>query len=940
MKTLRFYVSAIFLMTFILTFSAYAAGEGADLPWPQFQHDMFHTNSSIFCGPNIQRTTTKFQEDIGAGFSSPVIDSSGVVYIGSTDGCIYALAPSGQSRCIYNIDSSIESSLAISHDATLYFGSVEGNLYAITPYGDLRWGPLRLGDSITASITVDPHGKVFVTAAEKAQDWLYCVSPEGDILWRYPIGNVTYSSPALDRFGNIYIGSSLGTVYALNSNGLLLWSYDTDDTIDSSPVIAQNGSILVTTTSALIALTNKGELKWTFIPTAIIWGAEEVSQFASSPALGPDGKIYAGGINGDLHCLEDKGDKAHVVWSVMLEESSLSHPVPPFILSPPVVDSCGTLYVRAQDISVSFLNPDEQATTRLVLYAISSSDGTIRGAVQVSPQIILDMLPLDFSTGMALGANRTLYISSANGILYGVGPEGPSFSLSGHINGEELQDMLVHIQGAEQRTIAVQDTGEYSFDFLLPGSYIVTPVKQGLRFEPPSQQARLWYADIDGVDFASQVAGPYFVTAQAHPSPVPNDGASSVLFSAEVTHLKGQQFIDSVYADLAPVNGSTEQSLHDDGTNGDVVAGDGIYSYAVVVDSQVPIGPKAIVTVATDVDGLSAQTVIELGIISMITSTVSITGTATQQHEIFNDIEGQRLDLSYYLPGALTETRVVASEASDEDMGVVLDIFKPSNSTGEPDFTDNIQSAITSLEFEDAEVGRWVYRVTNRSTVSRQYHIKTTTAGTGIVFGNVMDAETGELLDSVAVTTSVGGAGTTQEGYYLLLSPTGVFTISASDTEHVPASKSVTLMSGESVEVNMLLSPDLGEDTACLLETTCSHRRDVVALLRDFRDVFLQKTFSGRQYIKAYYQHAPEVAAIVKADAALQREIFNIVLELVPIIKTMLEGKPAVMPAPLSGQLKTCLQRIRAASSNSLKKSIDILMSDLDNALFLKKLYK
>jgi hypothetical protein len=65
-----------------------------------------------------------------------------------------------------------------------------------------------------------------------------------------------------------------------------------------------------------------------------------------------------------------------------------------------------------------------------------------------------------------------------------------------------------------------------------------------------------------------------------------NDGLLPVLITARVTHPDGIQNVASVSTNLSELGGKTEQALYDDGTHGDPIAGDGLYSYEIMLGPQ------------------------------------------------------------------------------------------------------------------------------------------------------------------------------------------------------------------------------------------------------------------------------------------------------------------------------------------------------------------
>lgn len=63
--------------------------------------------------------------------SSPAIDGDGTVYIGSSDGKLYAINADGALKWSFQTKDAIESSPAIGPDGTVYIGSNDNHLYAI-----------------------------------------------------------------------------------------------------------------------------------------------------------------------------------------------------------------------------------------------------------------------------------------------------------------------------------------------------------------------------------------------------------------------------------------------------------------------------------------------------------------------------------------------------------------------------------------------------------------------------------------------------------------------------------------------------------------------------------------------------------------------------------------------------------------------------------------
>src|SRR5262249_10767848 len=140
------------------------------------------------------------------------------VYIGTLGGSLYAVSSAGKYLWSYQAGMGIASSPAVGKDGTVYFGSWDYNVYAVKAV----W------------TRVYNHGV-----------WIWMWVP--NLVWTYNTGNTISSSPAIDVYGTVYIGSWNGNLYALDgATGNLKWYYATGGAITySSPAIDANGVVYV-----------------------------------------------------------------------------------------------------------------------------------------------------------------------------------------------------------------------------------------------------------------------------------------------------------------------------------------------------------------------------------------------------------------------------------------------------------------------------------------------------------------------------------------------------------------------------------------------------------------------------------------------------------------------------------------------------------------------
>ena len=187
-----------------------------------------------------------------------------IIYVGSTDGRLYAIRDDGAAGAILNSNfpyptgGAIRGTPAINPvSEDVYFGSDDGTIYALSRLGGDRWsftpGPIAAMVSSPA-VTID-GGIVYVGSTN---GHLYALNAvNGSQLWKYPdpgrtpgdpsrIGDVR-GAPVIMGDGAICFGSDDGHLYALNPNGTLRWNFPATGSpigaIRSNPVVDPSGIV-------------------------------------------------------------------------------------------------------------------------------------------------------------------------------------------------------------------------------------------------------------------------------------------------------------------------------------------------------------------------------------------------------------------------------------------------------------------------------------------------------------------------------------------------------------------------------------------------------------------------------------------------------------------------------------------------------------------------
>lgn len=329
----------------------------------------FHGNNArtgIYptAGPKILKGVKWQFKTGGTIVSSPAI-VDGVVYIGSSDGGLYAVdQKTGQQKWKTPTRGPIASSPAVA-DGLVFFLSYDGGLYCLDANtGARKWR--------------------FATTFERRFEAksLHGSSPSEQTV---PDGHdVFLSSPAVFN-GRVYFGSSDGNIYAVDEKiGVLHWKFETKGIVHASPAISGNTLYIGSWDSYLYALdTETGAEKWRFKTgeDPIIYN--QVG-FQSSPAV-VDGVVYVGCRDAHLYAIDAQSGKKK--WDYPTSKSWVN-------VTPAVVD--GSVYFATGD------------TRRF--QAVEAKTGRLRFTVPV--------FTVTFSSPAV--ADGVAYFGNLNGSLYAV----------------------------------------------------------------------------------------------------------------------------------------------------------------------------------------------------------------------------------------------------------------------------------------------------------------------------------------------------------------------------------------------------------------------------------------------------------------------------------------------------------------------------------------
>ena len=313
---------------------------------PMFRGGPDHLGVYDSPAPSLQALVWKFKTG-GRVISTPAV-AGGVVYVGSTDGSLYAVNQAdGTQRWKFESEGPIASSPAVS-DGLVYVASLDGNVYAVdAATGARRWsfatgGERRFtargihGAMPRTEMMPDPFD-VFLSSPTVAGGTVYIGSGDqqvyaldaatGAVRWSFATGgerrftargihgamprtemmpdpfDVFLSSPTVAG-GTVYIGSGDQQVYALDAaTGAVRWSFATGDVVHASPAVA-DGVVYIGSWDrnlyALDAATGRERWRYTTGNDTTIYNQIGI---ASSAAVA-GGMVFVGGRDGHFHAVD------------------------------------------------------------------------------------------------------------------------------------------------------------------------------------------------------------------------------------------------------------------------------------------------------------------------------------------------------------------------------------------------------------------------------------------------------------------------------------------------------------------------------------------------------------------------------------------------------------------------------------------------------------
>jgi outer membrane protein assembly factor BamB len=427
----------------LLAFVASTAPFTATAQTAMFRNGPDHLGVYDGPAPTLQTLAWKFKTT-GRVISSPLVVGD-VVYVGSTDGSLYAVnRGDGTQKWKFDSKGPISSSPAF-HNGLVFIASMDGLVYAIdAATGQSKWTFATKGERRFTAPGI--HGAIPRT--ERMPD---------------PF-DVFTSSPAVAN-GIVYIGSGDQHVYALDaSTGALRWSFATGDVVHASPAVSNGVVVIGSWDRNVYALdANNGREKWRYTTgnDTVIYNQIGI---ASSAAIA-NGVVFVGGRDGKFHSVDfatgavrwvHNNNGGWTIASPAVRNGIVYFPTSDGTRFKALDAATGDAKINLQNKAVSFSSPAIVGDVALYgtsdgyLNAVDLRDGTIKARFQTDgskengakytdaegrmqtrtmyPDRTLDGMMIGMRTMMTLGSvlsspvvsNGVVYFGSTDGHLYAV----------------------------------------------------------------------------------------------------------------------------------------------------------------------------------------------------------------------------------------------------------------------------------------------------------------------------------------------------------------------------------------------------------------------------------------------------------------------------------------------------------------------------------------
>ena len=290
------------------------------LSWPIYRGDA--NLSGVASGSLSEKIDLLWSFQTGDDIKSSPVVGYGLVYIGSTDGKIYALnAANGDSVWAFDGGDDIEAPPML-FDSTVYIGTLSGDMYALhAETGVKKWDFTADGEIYgSANIVTAPNGK---------DQWLifgsydfntYCLDAKtGELQWSYESDNYINGAPATNGEVTVFGGCDELLHIVSVTDGTKIGEVVAGSYIAGSPSLIDDKAYLGHYGEELMCIdVNEQKVDWRYNSSG------KAGSFFSTPAV-DDKHVVIGSRDKLVHCVDRK--TGHQLWTFKTRDDVDSSPV-------------------------------------------------------------------------------------------------------------------------------------------------------------------------------------------------------------------------------------------------------------------------------------------------------------------------------------------------------------------------------------------------------------------------------------------------------------------------------------------------------------------------------------------------------------------------------------------------------------------------------------
>ena len=290
----RLFFPSAFMLAAAMALGVAACNAATNGSWPIFRGDASLSGVSAESLPDKPRLLLSFKTE-GPVSSSAVVGQD-KAFIGSDDGCIYALDfATGQKVWAFKTAAAVEAPPLLA-GSNLYCGSTDGFLYAIDARTGKELWRFETGAKIAGSANAFQSAQGLRILVGSYDFKLYCLeAASGKTNWVYPSANFINGAPAIADGKTVFGGCDMILHVLSLAEGTQLRECKVDAPIAASPALLGGRAYFGHYENQMLCVDiESGATAWRF--------HDKDLPYFSSPAVSAD-RVVFGGDDKAIHCV-------------------------------------------------------------------------------------------------------------------------------------------------------------------------------------------------------------------------------------------------------------------------------------------------------------------------------------------------------------------------------------------------------------------------------------------------------------------------------------------------------------------------------------------------------------------------------------------------------------------------------------------------------------